>query len=198
MNSQDIRKLLADATPGLWNNDGSTVWKDDEENHFIIAEAVEVADAHLLASAPALAQTAITAMEEVQRLTLQLEVATDAWEDVTRKLDMTIPFPYGSYIIKGNKRLKILGAVGDVRFISEPGCEFYEKTCSVHGIQQDGWTEEKKRKEVYWFVENDGTLENRAWDESVQDFERLTFGNVFKTVEEAQEAAEKIKALLKI
>ena len=47
----------------------------------------------------------------------------------------------------------------------------------------------------YWFIDNDGNIFYAYWDNYPIDNDRYKFGNVFKTEEEADFAAEQLKVI---
>ena len=59
-------------------------------------------------------------------------------------------------------------------------------------------TEKWKPKicEQYWFIDRDGDVRYHLWTEWDSDNDKYDFGNCFRTKEEAEAAAEKVKALL--
>lgn len=59
-------------------------------------------------------------------------------------------------------------------------------------------TEKWKPKicEQYWFIDRDGDVRYHLWTEWDSDNDKYDFGNCFRTQEEAEAAAEKVKALL--
>lgn len=59
-------------------------------------------------------------------------------------------------------------------------------------------TEKWKPKicEPYWFIDRDGDVRYHLWTEWDSDNDKYDFGNCFRTKEEAEAAAEKVKALL--
>ena len=54
-----------------------------------------------------------------------------------------------------------------------------------------------KEKQAYWYVDIEGHLTNDLFDDSIFDNDMYNFGDYFKTKEEAEIAAKKIKHLLK-
>lgn len=54
-----------------------------------------------------------------------------------------------------------------------------------------------KEKQAYWYVDIEGHLANDLFDDSIFDNDMYNFGDCFKTKEEAEIAAKKIKHLLK-
>ncbi len=50
--------------------------------------------------------------------------------------------------------------------------------------------------EMYWFIPKDGEVIPFCWCADKIDMECFNFGNCFRTEEEAEAAAEKVKALL--
>ena len=54
-----------------------------------------------------------------------------------------------------------------------------------------------KEKQAYWYVDIGGHLANDLFDDSIFDNDMYNFGDCFKTEEEAEIAAKKIKHLLK-
>ena len=54
-----------------------------------------------------------------------------------------------------------------------------------------------KEKQAYWYVDIEGHLANDLFDDSIFDNDMYNFGDYFKTKEEAEIAAKKIKHLLK-
>lgn len=52
--------------------------------------------------------------------------------------------------------------------------------------------------EKYWFIDNDGNISHACWDNDAIDNSRYKFGNVFKTVEEANFTAEQLKVLAQL
>lgn len=75
--------------------------------------------------------------------------------------------------------------------------------CEYAKIIMDNYNEIKldekwkpKEKEIYWYINLDGHIDNDIFDNSIFDNNMYNFGNCFKTKKEAEIAAEKIKKLL--
>lgn len=80
--------------------------------------------------------------------------------------------------------------------------QFYEY---LHSIGKD-WDAEKKqlvdwkwkpkKGERYWFIGGHGQIRSYVWNNDFADIDFFNFGNYFKTKEEAEAMAKKIKKLL--
>lgn len=111
-------------------------------------------------------------------------------------------FKEGSIIInKQGERHKILGALGDVRFVDVHGFDSVG-VWKASAMEQQGYVEEAPRwepskDEKYWYVENDGEVTQSYWSNDVIDKNRHALGNCFRTREETEAARERVRAALK-
>ena len=73
---------------------------------------------------------------------------------------------------------------------------------SINDLISEGWAEEVNTRwkpdygDLYWYVSMLGETDSYHWYNDTHDNSLYSCGNVFKTIEEAEAAAEKVKALL--
>ena len=91
------------------------------------------------------------------------------------------------YRIADKKELKIFS-----ERLHKLGYDFDFKTKEVVK-----WQWRPKDGETYWIVNNRGFAESYTWYDDVFDQLRFNFGNCFRTKEEAEAAAERVKKALK-
>ena|SRR3990167_8211088 len=106
---------------------------------------------------------------------------------------------------KNGEERKVLGVCGDVYFMSFEN-EFESASDTIwikrdldnagYTLKQQPW--KPKEEEEYWFIANDGIIHSYKRVQGVKDWDedRLQFGNIFPTKEKAEEARDKVKALL--
>jgi len=119
-------------------------------------------------------------------------------------------FPKGSYIVRDGERRKILGEVGDIRFVSA-NSEYGEKWETVAmfynhiaELKDDGWKPEGEKwqpkiGETYAsvHVSHDSVdVEDHVWSGGSIDLGRLALGNVYP-VGQGEAAAERVRKTLK-
>ena len=73
----------------------------------------------------------------------------------------------------------------------------YGKDWDAEKKQVVDWKWEPKEGDDYYYIDNDGNIISDNWDEMPTDADRYNFGNCFRTEEEAEVMAEKVKKLLK-
>lgn len=73
----------------------------------------------------------------------------------------------------------------------------YGKDWDAEKKQVVDWKWEPKEGDDYYYIDNDGDIWSDTWDECPIDDDRYDFGNCFKTKEEAEAAAERVKKALK-
>lgn len=90
------------------------------------------------------------------------------------------------------------------RLASDEECKQFYELLHKHGKDWDAekkhlvdWRWKPKEKEVYWYVDIEGHLANVTSYNDTFDNSMYDFGNCFRTKEEAEKMAEKIKKLFK-
>jgi hypothetical protein len=124
---------------------------------------------------------------------------------------MPIKYPRGSYIVRDGERRKVLEELGDLRFLSWAKHENldWEQMASVtqktaFEIERDGWKAEEDAKapepwkpeddEMFFFVTDAGDVDGYKFCSlDGFDVEYVTAGNYYRTREEAEKAAERVR-----
>lgn len=73
----------------------------------------------------------------------------------------------------------------------------YGKEWDAEKKQFVEWRWKPKRNEEYWAITPEGDIDLYRWEDAIDDSKYYDFGNCFRTREEAEAMAEKIKKLLK-
>ncbi len=114
-------------------------------------------------------------------------------------------FPKGSYIVREGERRKVLEELGELRFVSfahlhtDWGTRVSDEY-HIQELERDGWKVEEVKEEwrpkmgtAYYCVNIDGGILEQCWDDYHADENRLKVGNCYRTEEEAQAAAQRVK-----
>lgn len=82
--------------------------------------------------------------------------------------------------------------------------EHFHELLHKHGKEWDAekkqvvsWRWKPKINETYWFITGSNTIMRSVWADTFLDNEYFKFGNCFRTREEAEAAAERVKKALK-
>lgn len=93
---------------------------------------------------------------------------------------------------------------GFYRLATPSEVERFHELLHKHGKDWDAekkqlvdWKWKPKRNERYWFVSSSGRIKDYGWTDSPADEAGFDFGNCFRTREEAEAMAEKVRKLLK-
>lgn len=121
---------------------------------------------------------------------------------------MPTKYPKGSYIVRDGERRKVLEELGDLRFLSwdrqenlnwETMASMTQKT--VFELEYDGWKVEEDAKApkpwkpkpggMFYRVDNCGQVTPDTFHDVLEDF--FIAGNCYRTREEAEKAAERVR-----
>lgn len=127
------------------------------------------------------------------------------------KNDMPTKYPKGSYIVRDGERRKVLEELGELRFLSwdhQQGLN-WETMASVTlqtaiELEHDGWKVEEAEKasepwrpmegETYFFTDTFGRVCSWGFGSAGMHCPmRLRVGNCYRTREEAEKAAERVR-----
>ena len=88
-------------------------------------------------------------------------------------------------LMKGSSKMKKEELINSfTEFIEDKFSEFIEE-------EKDGFSD----VDCYYFIFSDGKISNDPWDDHQIDKDRLSIGNIFKSIEEVEFAVEKLKVL---
>lgn len=116
---------------------------------------------------------------------------------------MSQKYPEGAIIVKEDTKRKVLGCCGEVRFLSaDYQSTTYSITCTVADLEGEGWTVEEtpwvpKEGEQYYAVCGDAAIDALEWCNDSLDTRYKRVGNLYRTREEAQAAAERVRKAYK-
>ena len=118
---------------------------------------------------------------------------------------MSQKYPEGAIIVNGRSKRKILGAAGEVRFVSVPGdYDRYDTTINVVFIEEGGWTVEEtpwrpEEGEKFEFVNDSGCTNIDIYNKKTPWMvAAVNAGNCYRPLsKEAQAAAERVRKAYK-
>lgn len=113
----------------------------------------------------------------------------------------------GAYCFVSEHQVYLSGHIKQIahaRLASPSEVEHFHELMHKYGKDWDAekkqvvdWKWEPKEGDDYYYIDNDGDIISDNWDEMPTDADRYNFGNCFRTEEEAEVMAEKVKKLLK-
>lgn len=112
-------------------------------------------------------------------------------------------YPEGSIITKDGEKRKVLGACGEVRFVSASDLLWvYQEAFTVEELENRHYVEEQKPWEPlvgfpYCFLTDHLSIVFREWKGEALDYFRLEEGNAFDTEEKARAARDRVRKALK-